>query len=46
VVSRESELGTFPARVADLARAELVRQIGAQMGDAGINALTPMEGPS
>lgn len=44
VVSRERELGKFPAHVADLSRRKLVEQVGAQMGDVGLAALTLMEG--
>lgn len=44
VVSREKELGKFPAHVADLSRRKLVEQVGAQMGEVGIAALTLMDG--
>jgi hypothetical protein len=44
VVSREEELGRFPSRVADLSRAKLVEQVGAQMGDVGLAALTLLDG--
>lgn len=43
VVSRENELGKFPARVAELSRGKLVEQVGAQMGETGLAALTLME---
>ena len=44
VVSREQELGRFPSRVAELSRAKLVEQVGAQMGDVGLAALTLLDG--
>jgi DNA-binding transcriptional LysR family regulator len=43
VVSRERELGRFPAHVAKLSRAKLVEQVGAQMGETGLAALTLLE---
>ncbi len=44
VVSRERELGRFPAHVAELSRSKLVEQVGAQMGDVGLAALTLLDG--
>lgn len=44
VVSREKELGKFPSRVAELARKELIKQVGLQMGDVGIGAITQLDG--
>lgn len=43
VVSRDRELGTFPARVAELARDTLFDQIRLHMGNIGISALTATE---
>lgn len=43
VVSRENELGTFPARVAELARSTLLEQVRAQMGEVGLAAITPLD---
>lgn len=43
VVSRENELGKFPARVAELAAEKLTEQIGLQMGQVGLSALTQIE---
>lgn len=43
VVSRNRELGAFPARVAELARETLVEQIRLHMGPTGSNALTAVE---
>jgi DNA-binding transcriptional LysR family regulator len=44
VVARERELGKFPARVAELARNELIKEIKRHMGDVGAAAITLMEG--
>ena len=44
VVSRERELGRFPAHVAELSRTTLVEQVGVQMGDVGLGALTLLDG--
>lgn len=44
VVARERELGKFPARVADLARRELIKEIRKHMGEVGAAAIAPMDG--
>lgn len=43
VVSRDRELGAFPARVAELSRKTLFDQIRLHMGNIGFNALTATE---
>ena len=43
VISREKELGKFPAHVANLSREKLKEQIGANMGEIGLSALTPLD---
>jgi DNA-binding transcriptional LysR family regulator len=43
VVSRDRELGKFPARVAELAREKLITQIALHMQDIGVAAITPGE---
>lgn len=40
VVARADELGDLPARLAEIARDALVKQVGSQMGETGISALT------
>jgi DNA-binding transcriptional LysR family regulator len=46
VVSRERELGDYPAQVAKLSREKLIEQIGQHMGETGRNAINLETGPA